>query len=74
MTYDDIMEALSQAAWAAADFADDDDGAPASEIRNVAQEIDCLWHNRVTRAEFREWQAFRRRGVPAWRKNGGLTR
>lgn len=51
MTYSEAMRALNEAVYAAVRAANNEDGAPAAALRNLAAEIDCLIDHGMTRAE-----------------------
>lgn len=50
MTYDEAMEALNDAIYAAVRAADNEDGAPVTALKETAADIDCLIDHGVTRA------------------------
>lgn len=68
MTYDDAMQALNEAVYAAVRAADNEDGAPVSALREIAAEIDSLIDHGCTRAEFAD-----RRALYEGAKLAGLT-
>lgn len=57
MTYQDAMEELNAAAYAALRAAGRADGAPVDALREIAAEIDSLIDHGVTRAEMRDMLA-----------------
>lgn len=57
MTYVEAMTALNEAAYAAVRAANNEDGAPAADLRDIAAEIDSLIDHGVTRAEFASQRA-----------------
>jgi hypothetical protein len=57
MTYDDAMSALNSAVYDAVRAANNEDGAPAAALREIAAEVDCLIDHNCTRAELRDAQA-----------------
>jgi hypothetical protein len=52
--YQDAMDDLNRAAYAALRAAGNEDGAPVDALREIAAEIDSLIDHGVTRAEMRE--------------------
>ena len=54
MTYDEAMAELNTAVYRAARLADSHDGAPASALREICAEVDCLIDHNCTRAEFND--------------------
>ena len=57
MTYDDAMTALNSAVYDAVRAANNEDGAPAAALREIAAEVDCLIDHNCTRAELRDAKA-----------------
>ena len=57
MTYQEAMEDLNVAAYAALRAAGNEDGAPVEALREIAAEIDSLIDHGVTRAEMRDMLA-----------------
>ena len=57
MTYQDAMAALNDAAYAALRAAQNEDGAPADALRELAAEVDHLIDHNCTRAEMRDAKA-----------------
>ncbi len=55
--YQDAMEDLNRAAYAALRAAGREDGAPVDALREIAAEIDSLIDHGVTRAEMRDMLA-----------------
>ena len=55
--YQDAMEDLNRAAYAALRAAGNEDGAPVDALREIAAEIDSLIDHGVTRAEMRDMLA-----------------
>lgn len=68
MTYDDAMQALNEAVYAAIRAADNEDGTPVSTLREIAAEIDSIIDYGCTRAEFAD-----RRALYEGAKLAGLT-
>lgn len=54
MTYNEAMEALNEAVYAAVRAADNEDGAPVEALRELAAEVDSLIDHRMTRAEMND--------------------
>ena len=56
-TYQEAMEELNRAAYAALRAAGNEEGAPVTALRELAAEIDSLIDHGVTRAEMRDMLA-----------------
>jgi hypothetical protein len=56
-TYQEAMEELNRAAYAALRAAGNEEGAPVDALRELAAEIDSLIDHGVTRAEMQEMLA-----------------
>jgi len=57
MTYDEAMRVLNDAVYDAVRAANNEDGAPAHALREIAAEIDCLIDHGCTRAEMKDAKA-----------------
>lgn len=57
MTYQEAMEDLNRAAYAALRAAGNEEGAPVDALREIAAEIDSLIDHGVTRAERKDMLA-----------------
>lgn len=55
--YQDAMEELNEAIYAAVRAADNEDGAPVNVLREMAADIDCLIDHNCTRKEFADHKA-----------------
>lgn len=55
--YQDAMDDLNEAIYAAVRAADNEDGAPIHALREIAAEIDCLIDFNCTRKEFEDHKA-----------------
>ncbi|MEX0281921.1 MAG: hypothetical protein AB3N13_12130 [Arenibacterium sp.] len=60
MDYDEAMTALNDAVYAAVRAADNHDGAPVHDLRELAAEIDCLIDHGCTRAHMKDMEALYR--------------
>lgn len=69
MTYQEAMQALSDAAHAATKAADNEDGAPYHALRALTADIDSLCDHGVTVAEMRDLRA-----LYEGAKRAGLTK
>ena len=56
-TYQETMEDLNEAVYAAVRAAGDEDGAPVHALRELAAEVDSLIDHGVTRAEMKSMRA-----------------
>ena len=56
-TYEEAMQDLNEAAYAALRAAGNEDGAPVDALREIAAEIDSLVDHGATRAEMRHMLA-----------------
>ena len=57
MTYDEAMEQLNDAIYAAIRAADNEDGAPVVALKEIAADIDCLIDHGVTRAAMNDMKS-----------------
>lgn len=57
MTYDEAMEQLNDAIYAAVRAADNEDGAPVTALKEIAADIDCLIDHGCTRATLNDMKA-----------------
>lgn len=55
--YQDAMDDLNEAVYAAVRAAGNEDGAPVGALREIAAEIDCLIDFNCTRKEFADQKA-----------------
>jgi len=57
MKYEDAMRELNEAVKNAVFAADNEDGAPVHDLRDIAAEIDCLIDNNCTRKQMADAKA-----------------
>lgn len=57
MTYDEAMENLNEAIYAAVRAANNHDGAPVEALREIAADIDSLIDHGLTRRAFNDMKA-----------------